>query len=488
MSIANSVGGRRMIRRVGLLLAMLGAAVSAADAGGRTQGAIRTLAYVVTECRNDPDGLFSSGQRLMLRSGDQDPIAVMEMPQFPHGVARDLCRLYGEAGLGSYSKIIGAFQRLAVLRDGSGVVFEVTNDWSYMPWLSPEPPEEGFFFVRADGTGLRRLAAASRVQLVYSVPAPDLPLGQDFRTVPGGTAVSPDGRRIAFVDLGPDSDGRDAPQVVTLEVRGPRAGRRTQLTRLAGSAPFNPGFPAVCCPVFLDRRTIWFATLSPDLATIEAHTVRTDGTDLARQPGALRVPIARVIPEFGVVGGHARVVVLPLDAKTIGPSGFSVSGTPELFLIDGKRVLQLTNFGSPFTVGFLSGGRVFAVTPADPLGTNPRQYGQIFSLNPVGGALRQLTCFGTVGRSDPDCLPGGRACSVPNDFVARDPVTGSLVFVANCGLSGTSLTSQQLFTTRGDGTDLRQLTAFRGMELTPDGAVSVELPGPIAYSGDAYLR
>src|SRR5262249_44321933 len=148
-------------------------------------------------------------------------------------------------------------------------------------------------------------------------------------------------------------------------------------------------------------------------------------------------------------------------AKAIGPSGFALSGTPELFLLDGKRVLQLTNFGSPFTVGFLSGRRVFAVTPVDPLGTNPRQYGQIFSLNTVGGGLRQLTCFGNVGRADPDCLPGGRACSVPNDFVARDPVTGSLVFVANCGPSGTSLVSQQLFSMRGDGTDLRQLTAFR---------------------------
>jgi hypothetical protein len=43
------------------------------------------------------------------------------------------------------------------------VVFEVTNRLLVDPpfgGLSPEPPEEGFFFVRSDGTGLRRIAAA----------------------------------------------------------------------------------------------------------------------------------------------------------------------------------------------------------------------------------------------------------------------------------------------------------------------------------------
>jgi hypothetical protein len=35
---------------------------------------------------------------------------------------------------------------------------------------------------------------------------------------------------------------------------------------------------------------------------------------------------------------------------------------------------------------------------------------------------------------------------------------------------------------RPDGTRLRQLTATRGRVLEDDGAVSVELPGPLAYS------
>ncbi len=481
--------GQSMIRRpgsgrrtLGLLLGGLAAAVGPTDARAPEDAAIRTLAYVVSECRDDPDGLLSAGQRLVVRQGDQEPVTVMEFPLSPRGVAPGVCRSYGESGLGSFSKVIGSFQRLAVLRDGSGVVFEVTNDWSYLPALSPEPAEEGMFFVRPDGTGLRRLGAASRVQLVYSVPVPG---GQDYRTIPGGQAMSPDGRRIAFVDLGPDADGRDGPQVVTLEVKGPKAGRRTQLTRLAGSAPFNPGFPTLCCPVFLDRRTIWFATLSPDLATVVAHTVRVDGSGLVRQPASIPLEGARVLPEFGIAGGRTRVVVLPLPGQTAGPDGLPLAGPAELFLLDGKRVLQLTNFGFGNTVGFLSGRRIFAVTPADPLGTNPLGRGQIFSMNQVGGDLRQLTCFDHPGRQDPDCRPGGGTCSVNNDFATRDPVTGSLLFVGNCD---PSFRSQQLFAARGDGTGLRQLTAFRGMEVTPEGAVVVELPGPIAYSGDGFIR
>jgi hypothetical protein len=82
---------------------------------------------------------------------------------------------------------------MAVLPDGSGVVFDVTRQFSERPALTPEPPEEGIFFVRADGTGLRRFPGPpSRVPSV---------LGQ-FRW-----AASPDGRTIAFIDLGPSRAG-----------------------------------------------------------------------------------------------------------------------------------------------------------------------------------------------------------------------------------------------------------------------------------------
>jgi len=49
--------------------------------------------------------------------------------------------------------------------DGRGVVFEVTNDLviesMFQRPLSTEPAEEEFFFVRSDGTGLRRLRPPS---------------------------------------------------------------------------------------------------------------------------------------------------------------------------------------------------------------------------------------------------------------------------------------------------------------------------------------
>jgi hypothetical protein len=40
----------------------------------------------------------------------------------------------------------------------------------------------------------------------------------------------------------------------------------------------------------------------------------------------------------------------------------------------------------------------------------------------------------------------------------------------------------QVFSVRPDGTGLHQLTAMRGLVREADGAVSVELPGPVAYS------
>ena len=37
--------------------------------------------------------------------------------------------------------------------DGTGLVIEITNDHSIFQDLSPEPPEEGIFYLRTDGRG-----------------------------------------------------------------------------------------------------------------------------------------------------------------------------------------------------------------------------------------------------------------------------------------------------------------------------------------------
>jgi hypothetical protein len=81
-----------------------------------------------------------------------------------------LCRLFGESRNGAFSIVGGAFQRLEVLPDGSAVVFEVTTQFSVYPSFTPEPPEEGIFLVRADGSGLRRLGPASDVPTFVVVP------------------------------------------------------------------------------------------------------------------------------------------------------------------------------------------------------------------------------------------------------------------------------------------------------------------------------
>src|SRR5262245_46820773 len=63
--------------------------------------AIRTLAYVVSECRWDPPGTFSGHQRLVIRRGNCDPVTVMELPlpavPDPGGNPGGICRNYGDS-------------------------------------------------------------------------------------------------------------------------------------------------------------------------------------------------------------------------------------------------------------------------------------------------------------------------------------------------------------------------------------------------------
>src|SRR4029453_1377710 len=73
--------------------------------------------------------------------------------------------------------------------------------------------------------------------------------------------------------------------------------------------------------------------------------------------------------------------------------------------------------------------------------------------------------------------------SVVVAFFQRLSVTpdGSGV-VSSCDPFGTNPYGGQLFAMRPDGTKLRQLTATHGRVVEDGGVVSVELPGPRAYS------
>src|SRR5215831_2696304 len=56
---------------------------------------IRTLAYVLTECSQDPQGIESGKTKLLIRRGNCDPVTVMEAATTvpaPLGI----CRIFGE--------------------------------------------------------------------------------------------------------------------------------------------------------------------------------------------------------------------------------------------------------------------------------------------------------------------------------------------------------------------------------------------------------
>ncbi|HKA29742.1 MAG TPA: hypothetical protein VKH82_10220, partial [Candidatus Binatia bacterium] len=192
---------------------------------------IRTLAYVVTECTNDPQGRSSVKQKLLVRRGNCDPVTVIDTPSTTPVDDPTLCRLFGDARNGAFSIVGGAFQRLAVLPDGSRVVFEMTKQFTVYPPFTPEPPQgEGIFLVHADGSGLRRLAPASHVATFVAVKDVNSPTGLGFPLTGIVYPVSPNGRSIALIDLGPDTAGHEAPQIFLLDLR---SGRRTQLTHLS---------------------------------------------------------------------------------------------------------------------------------------------------------------------------------------------------------------------------------------------------------------
>ena len=150
---------------------------------------IRTLAYVVSECTTDPQARSSVKQKLLIRRGNCDPVTVMEVASSTPGSGPvGFCRAWWVPY--SYYLLGGVFQHMAVLPDGSGVVFEVTKQFSLFPSVTPELPEEGIFFVRADGSGLRRLGPASRFPAI--LPSTQ-PTGLVF-------PISPNGRKLALID------------------------------------------------------------------------------------------------------------------------------------------------------------------------------------------------------------------------------------------------------------------------------------------------
>ena len=437
---------------------------------------------MVTECREDALGYYSTRQALRVRRGNCEPVTVAALespaPVLLEPTHRGHCGLFGVGRAGYRSVFAGSFVRVGVSPDGSVVVFELTDDFSIAPGAAPPPLEEGIYSVGADGHGLRRLGPTSRAA---SFRNPSLGSTSSFDV---HFHWSPDGRTIVFTDRGPGPSGEDAIQIATLDVTN---GKRTQVTRLLAAEDPNPALPVTSAPLFVDGDTIVFFTYAdldgahPDGGWFRIHR---DGSGLEAAATPIAIPGSQLEATFEIGGGGTNLLRVPLPGTPIDNP--TLSSFFELFVLDGRRVLQLTDFRRTDT-GF--GGKLldrrarrgYFTASADPLGQNPSTNCQLFSIDTFGRGLRQLTHFREADQSRNGCgygVFGG--CAIGPIF--QDDVTKTIVFYSACDPLGTGVTGGQVFTMRPDGTGLRQLSATRGMVREAGGVVSVELPGPVAYS------
>jgi hypothetical protein len=428
-------------------------------------------------------------QSLQVRRGDRAPVTVAEIPTFsfpPLG----LCPLFGQFRFGTNSTFVGAFQRIGVSPDGSGLVFEITYDFSILSPLgfqSPLPPQqEGIFFVRTDGSGLRRLGPASRAADVVLSGVPSATGGFSQWNAPY-YAFSPNGRLIAFTDIGPGPEG-DAIQIVTLDLS---TGARTQATSLPSMAPPDERglpTPATVMGWFSDNETVafWSRTnpdgLNPNYE-FPGFSIKTNGKNLKLLlPPAF--PGGQVVPIFSITPSASDALLLYSRIIPVNPfPAFSSTTVEEVFSLAGENVLQLTNFRRVDTnspVLSIDRQRVVFSASANPLGINPTENCQLFSIDTLGGDLRQLTHFRAADHSEIGCLSiPGPGCTVYT--AGQDPETENLLLISTCDPLGTNPNGSQLFVMRLDGTGLRQLTDTRGMVTAPDGSVGVELAGPVVF-------
>jgi len=366
-------------------------------------------------------------------------------------------------------------------------VFEVSDEFSVRPPLPLNlPPEQkGIFWVRADGTGLRRLAPPSRTPFFDITRSGALAEAGGF-----GLNFSPKGRTIAFADKVPGVDGGETDQVVTVDVA---TGTRTQVTHLPPAVPpagYSAKAPTIFAPRFVDERTISFrSSANPDGLNPEGiyllMTTRTDGSGFdVPLPVPVSLPGGTIELRFVITGNRPQAQLFLVPGKPTNPLAGFPPEIGEVFVIDeGKNIIQLTNFRRSdtwFALVDVDREHVYFTASADPLGTNPSENCQMFSIDRMGSDLRQLTNFRETERSVNGCSFWlvGLGCAVGPPW--QDPRSRTLVFYSNCDPLGTNPNGGQVFAMQPDGSGLRQLTDSRGLVFEPD-AVTGELSGPWAY-------
>jgi hypothetical protein len=218
-----------------------------------------------------------------------------------------------------------------------------------------------------------------------------------------------------------------------------------------------------------------------------SFTVGTDGTGLRAIPAPIAGPDAVVLPTFQVAGRRVGVVNVSTDTDSPNCTVPVIFPAREVYVQDGQNLLQLTRFGMCDTTGFfVSRNRriLFCASRANPTKENPLFQSQLFSIDALGGHLRQLTHFaGAFGYCHWASTPVLGRCHIP--AAVEDEETGGIVFESSCDPLGTNPNGDLLFAMRSDGSGLRQLTHTRGFVEgadESDGAVEVELSGPFAYA------
>lgn len=452
------------------LLGVLLALVACGGEGSSSPPATGTLAYVVTSCRQVGADMTIQ-QDIRVRRGEAEPETIASIG--PLGPFPGLgCGVYGAYRAWTYMKL-GPLQRFGITPDGSVIVYELTDELVQEGRGELPLEQRGIYHVRADGSDRRRLGPASNAPTVVYSPAGSAWLEYGF-------AFDPAGRAFTYNDLGAaDEAGHDATQVF---VRGLTPGDARQLTQLP--ALDNPWhWPQVMIPRFVDARTIQFIKWTQPLTGYKWLTVDADTAQLRDVP-VVAVPGGQFIPVYEIVGGRWVAISVDLPGVPVNPIGDNA--LREVFLFDGHDVLQLTDFRRADTSliqGFYSprDGRVYFTASTNELGTNPTENCQIFSLDPFGRTLHQVTSFKErAAHAANGCVggPRGSGCALIFQWwglnPSQDQRTGTIYFMSTCDPVGQNPDGWQLFAIQPDGSDLQQLTHVSGRVRTADGSITVE--------------